>query len=254
MVLRLIRRHNERVEHLRRLHSIGVLEFEWVGEDGKRHHEPQVNMTLWIDLPRGTALRAEKLGENLLWVGSNAERYWVFDLMSSEPRLFDGPHDAPIHGGASPFVIRPLALLDLLALSPVADPAGPGSPSPVRVDPKTGAMVVTTAGRGGPMRLHLDTVTGLPRRVETLSPAGEVALFSVLDRDRSVPVPGVSIAARPRQATRIRIADPAGTVGIGLFLDSPGPRDPSDRWDRVFDFDRLLRAFRPVIINGEPSD
>jgi hypothetical protein len=246
-VAALVRRHNERVERLRRLHSTGVLEFEWLDADGKRHHEPQVNMTLWLDVPKGTALRAEKLGENLLWIGSNAERYWIFDLTSKPRRLHEGPHAEPIRHSVSPLVVRPLALLDLLGLSPIAD-----DPADVAATP--GAVVVTTEGRGGPMRLHFDEATGMPGVIETLGPDGRVTLRSRLDRVRTVPVSGVSVADRPGIATRIRIDDRDGTVSIGLFLDEPGPEDPGDRWARVFDYPRLVRAFRPEIVNGRPVE
>jgi hypothetical protein len=245
----LIEAHNRRVELLGRTYSHGVIEFRWVDESGDEHFEPQVNARLWLDLPRQTALRAEKLDEVLLWLGSDDEHYWMFDLMGEERVLYLGRHDEdPARARRSPLLIRPLALLDLLAMTPLPAPQSHDGPA---FDAERDAWVVTAPGAGGPMRLYLDRNGGLPVRVETLSRDGAVLMFSSLGRYKSVPVAGVSRAALPRMPTLIDIADPASTVAVKLALDQPGADVDDQPWDRVFALSRLLQALRPQRIEGD---
>src|SRR5687768_10032175 len=89
--------HNRRVELLSRVYADGVIEIEWEDRDGQ-HHE-QGDMELWIALPRNTALRVEKLGEVLLWLGSNQEHWWLFDMVSKEKVLMVGRHNQPVQAG-----------------------------------------------------------------------------------------------------------------------------------------------------------
>ena len=227
----LIEGHNSRVAMLRQVHASGVLEFRWVDEEGAEHFEPQVNAKLWIRAPRDTALRAEKLGEVLFWVGSDAERYWLFDFVSDERGLHVGRHEeAPSEGGEGLLLVRPLALLDLLGLTPIAE-SGATVTSRGAGDP----WQVTAPGAGGPMRIFFSPSTRLPERVESLNADGSVALASTLRRYASVDVSGVAVAARPRLATLIDIADPEETISVKLALDAP---DDETR-DRLFDLDTL---------------
>ena len=245
----LIEAHNRRVELLDKTYFHGVIEFRWVDESGDEHFEPQVNARLWLDLPRQTALRAEKLDDVLLWLGSDDEHYWMFDLMGEERVLYLGRHDEdPAQARRSPLLIRPLALLDLLALTPLPMPR---SNDGIAFDADRDAWVVTAAGAGGPMRLYLDRKGGLPVRVETLSSDGEVLMSSSLGRYKSVPVAGVSRAALPRMPTLIDIADPGSTVAVKLALDQPSGEVDDQPWDRVFALSRLLQALRPQRIEGD---
>jgi len=244
----LVEAHNRRIELLGRIYSAGVLEFRWLDEEEEEHIEPQVNAKLWIELPRTTALRAEKLGEVLLWSGSDDRQYWLFDLMSDEHVVYTGRHEGPDgRVEESPLLIRPLALLDLLALTPVpvaeASAGGLGWEAEYRAE--DAVWVFSTQGAGGPMRLYLDAADRLPTRVETLSPTGEVLLASRLSRYASVPVPGVSTAGRSKIPTLIDIGDPGGRVSIKLALDEPTGFVDDQPWDRVFDLERLMKALRP---------
>ena len=193
----------------------------------------------------------------LLWLGSDDEHYWMFDLMGEERVLYLGRHDEdPGEARRSPLLIRPLALVDLLALTPLPmpRPAGDGqseSNDGVAFDAERDAWVITASGTGGPMRLYLDRRGGLPVRVETLSRDGEVLMFSSLGRYKSVPVAGVSRAALPRMPTLIDIADPGSTVAVKLALDQPGGDVDDQPWDRVFALSRLLQALRPERIEGD---
>jgi hypothetical protein len=238
-------RHRERVDALARVTSRGVIELRWRDEEGEEHFEPQVDAHLWIERPRRTALRGEKVGRDLLWLGSDDERFWFFDMMGDESRLFVASH-ADAHRAVESWSlpIAPLALLDLMGLTAVPGAAGDG-PGGVTLDAERDAWIVHAAGAGGRMRLFLDRTSGLPVRVESIGPDDAVVLASDLGRYRSVDVPGVAAARRPRMPTLIDIADPAGTMSVKLALGTPEVDESAPQWGTVFDLAALTRYFRP---------
>src|SRR5262245_18852154 len=69
--------HNARVAQLKTLYGDGVLQIRWTDEQGHSHSD-QGDMELWLNLPRKTALRVDKVGEVLLWLGSDDDRVWIF--------------------------------------------------------------------------------------------------------------------------------------------------------------------------------
>jgi hypothetical protein len=248
--------HNSRVIQLRDLYAQGVIELRM----GRRRALPdQGNMELWLKQPRHTALRVEKLGEILAWIGSDEQRYWFFDLAGEERVLRVGRHDqaATFADGAMP--IQPLALLDLMGVTPLApsDPAAIISFSSAH-----NAWAVETEGVGGPMRIYFDRSTRLPVRVETLTLDRQVALHSTLRRYESVRQEGMSPAAFPRLAQLIDIhgnPELAGTAQSGLadahvkiaIASATGTVDQA-QMERVFDLNRLIQGLRPARIE-EPQ-
>jgi hypothetical protein len=252
------RAQNGRVEVLKRLYAPGAIELRWRDRDG--NHFESCRMELWVQLPRNTALRVEKLGEVLLWLGSNDERYWLFQMTGKQKVLRVGHHDAAFAGEQeSALNVRPLALLDLMSLTPL--PADLSPPPEVTFDARHRAWAIKTQGRGGPMRMYFDPQTLLPSRVETLSPFGKPVLWSSLKRYESATMKGMSPLAFPRLATNIDIetapdqqaAAPdnalAGTVKIAIENASGAVDDAV--LARVFDLHRLVRGFNPSRIEGE---
>jgi hypothetical protein len=242
--------HNERVADLRELHADGVIELRWVDEQGREHFEPQVNAKLWMRLPRRTALRAEKLGEVLFWLGSNDEGYWLFDQMGDETVLYRGEHGLVAAGAEEqPLLIRPLALVDLMGLTEVEPPAEGELFDRVIVE--NDLYVLAAVGAGGPMRIAFDPAAGgRAVRVESLGPGGEVMLASTLRRHDSVKTPDLSQLAWPEMPTLIDITDPAGRIAVKLGLSDMSVKTR----DAVFDFDRLVEHFQPerLVEDGEP--
>ena len=254
-VIALIEAHNRRLDSLSKFWARGVLEFRWVDDEGDEHIEPQVNARLWLDLPRRTALRAAKLDEVLFWLGSDPEHYWMFDLMGEETVLYVGRHAERPDARRNPLLVRPLALVDLLGLTPIpvpgSDDVPAGSSGWFSFDAERDACAIRTQGAGGPIRVFLDRHGGLPVRVETLSRDGEVLLFSELGRYASVPIRGVARAGRPKMPTLIDLADPADTVFVKFALDQPSGDIEGQPWDRIFALSRLLQAMRPDRIEGD---
>lgn len=247
--------HNERVERLSRMHARGVLELRWRDEDG-RHFE-QGNLDLWLDLPRQTALRVEKLGRVFLWLGSDNERFWLFDMLGDETVLLSARHDAQLRGNGL-LTVRPLVLLDLVGLTKLLDPL-PGRVPPVGYSPEHDAWVLTAPGQGGVMRMYVDRASLLPVRVESLDDAGEVAYQSTMRVDlyQSVPRPGAPVAqfARMPRRTIITSVTPSHngieSGEMSLTLDAPTGRVENQPMDVVFDLNRLMRSMRPDRIEGD---
>ena len=243
---RLIEAHNRRVAMLARLSARGVLELRWVDSDGREHFEPQVDAHLWLSLPGRAALRADKLGEDLFWVGSDGTRSWLFDLMGDETHVHvwspgaAAPPEAGLLGQ-----IGPMILVDLMGLSslPTVDARVVSDASP---DDAGTAWWVEADGRGGRMRVLLDRSSGFPTRVEILDAAGAVILSSTLRRSRSVKMTGIARAAWPRIPTLIDIADPGNEVSLKLALSGDASVEVPEQ---VFDVDRLIEHLRPDVVD-----
>lgn len=274
--------HNERLAKLQRVEGNGVVEIRWRDEKGRHFEQGNVELWLQFDLPSGdgrlataagqndpsqgptaflarTALRVEKLGELLLWLGSNEERYWLFDLTRDEKTLYTALHTEPVNyqqeGALS---IRPLVLLDLLAFTPL--PVDQAQEPDVQFDQTHGAWAVKTTGRSGPIRTYFDPVTLLPSRVEALDAGGRPTIYSTLRRYQGVRQEGVSLLAFPKMAHLVDIAtvesddsdrDPGQTGEVKLVLNEASTMVSDEILGRVFDFDRLLRGLNPQRIEGE---
>jgi hypothetical protein len=233
--------HNERIAGLNRLYAQGVIEIRW--KDDRGAHFEQGDLELWLQLPTHTALRVDKLGEVLLWLGSNDQRWWLFDLTNSNDRpLYLGEHGEPIRTtGPAAISIRPLALVNLLGLCPLPDysstpaqtlPAVQHVPLPQAAKstsggarsrtPKKAWMIDLPAGKAMDaasdnelanattaaaehFRTYFDDSL-LPVRVEILNARGDVTFSSSLGRYSSTQFRGLSPLASPKMPTLIDIA------------------------------------------------
>lgn len=243
--------HNARVAQLERVYADGVIEIRW--QDRKGRHLEQGNMELWFQQPSQTALRVEKLGEVLLWVGSDDTRYWFFDMLGDETVLRTGTHDEPIKAAASnAFNVRPLVLLDLLGFAVL--PVAPTTEPAVEFDPKNRTWAVEFQGRASRLRMHFDPATLMPTRMESLTSAGEPALISTLSRYESVFQKGKSPAAFPKMPEVIKIVsqptndDQTQSGEVGFFVNEATTEIDRVELTRVFDLERLIKGMAPARI------
>ena len=239
-----IEEHDRRVERIPRLGARGSIDLRWVDEEGDSHFEPGLRLRLGIERPRNTALRLKKLEQDVFLIGSDDEHFWVFDRTQDEVVVSGGRHDAMLTTSvALPLDLRPLALLDLLGLSPLPPPDECTS-----IEANEETFIVTAPGAGGPMRVYLDRVTFLPRRVDSLDADGAVALTSTTRRYASVRVAGESAADLPRMATLIDVSDVDETVNLKIALDNEMDDEVSPA---LFDFERLKAYLEPERIEGD---
>jgi len=249
--------YNGRIAAIKRLHAVGVVEMHWEDEDGG--HSQQGDMNLWLELPRKTALQVSKLGERLLWLGSDDEHYWLFDLSQKPTRFSIARHDAPVAqaypvdaaGRQSP-VVQPLLFLDLLGLTPL--PATKDATVFLGADPKTNSIVVeadsgdvaqvdgiAAVGPHGRRRLYLDPSTLLPERIELRDPNGTLVGWSELSRYIRADIPGLSVLSQPRVPGLADIYDASGTGYIKVAIDRVDEGEDK-AFNRVFDLDQLRKA------------
>jgi hypothetical protein len=252
-------KHNQRIAMLQTLHAEGVIELTWRDDRGK--HFEQGEMDLWLRLPSHSALQVKKLGDTYLWLGSNDDHYWLFDLFSDVKTLHVGRHDQASGGGAGlglgAFRVQPRALIDLLGLSPIEGVAE--VEQSVSYDPGHKAWMIESPGRGGGMRIFFDVQMHLPIRIESLAPNGEAELVSTHRRYESVMMQGMSPVAFPKMAELIDIASAAESSDDGqemsegevtIAINEAFGYEEEQTLNNVFNLDLLLKKLKPARIEG----
>ncbi len=245
-----VKAQNERMGKLSHLFGAGVVELQWVDDEGKEHFEPQVNLDLWIRFPRETALRLEKMGDVLFWIGSDNKRYWLFDLLGKPTSVVTGAFGKPLHiddNFALP--VRPDSLLDLLGFM-VFPASDVGVKVAVGEEPETFKVVEKRRV------VWFDTQSLLPTRVEIFDAEGRSVFVSELRRYVAAYLPNSFVLDRPQCPTLIDISGTEGRMSVKIALD--GLRITGDSegqpWDRVFDFERLRKALRPATMRSSAKE
>jgi hypothetical protein len=244
----LARAQAERVGRLARIHAEGVVEVRWV--EGTEKRLVQGDVSLWLRRPRHTALRVSKLGDDLLWLGSDQDRFWLFDFLGEERVLYTGDHESELaEVGPARLSFRPLVLLDLAGLVTLPEEGD----HEVSWSAEHRGWSVTVPGGTGPLRVIFEPATLLPRRVEVLGPDGSATLLSTLAEDGRMPLPGESPYAGPMFPQVIRISDAEGSGVVSLFLRDEREGDVSDAMiERICDLDRLVKSLGPQrIVRGD---
>ena len=215
-------------EQLTKLHRSGVCELRWTDESGRRHFEPQVDCDLWWQPPSSFALQFSKLGETLGWVGGNGTQLWLFDLLSDPTQLTiiepEAAENTLVFG-------LPLAgLLDGWQLQPLS-----------AVRPRSPDLVQSQLG---PATLFATGVGQPPSRLATVDGQLEVLYsgWNVIDRAQD-DANGRSAGQWFPERVEWRLHAPEATATFWLRQ----PRRPLEqqRWNRLFDLDRLRRSLRP---------
>ncbi|MEE8155219.1 MAG: hypothetical protein V3T53_09740 [Phycisphaerales bacterium] len=240
-------RHNDRLDRLTALNAAGSIELRWTDDQG-RHFESG-RAEVWIVLPDRTAMDVQKLGERLMWMGSNGSDTWMIDFRGDETVLY--LHDASSENqpeAADRVPIEPVTLLKLLGLGRLPAESETDS-SPVTYDAGREAWVVTVREADDLLRLFFDRESFLPTRVELLSLDHEILRHSTLSLRRYdlVQMVGLVPGTQPRFPTLAEVFNADGSGSIKLALR--GPTDAVK--DKYFELDWLLRAFRPDRIEGQ---
>jgi hypothetical protein len=236
-------KQNRRVDLLQCFYARGVIEIDWIDEAGNRHTD-QGDLDFWVDAPGCMALRVGKLGEDLLWLGCNAEHYWLFDLTDDdEPILIVGRlQNFSQDMTGQPLAVAPWSLLDLLGLAAVPDPASADAPE-VTWSAQHDAWVIENAS----VRTYFERGTLLPVHVELLDDDGATQASGehYLRRYKSVDQPEMSVLDWPKLTTLTDVYDAQREQRIKFALDEPTGLVEGEPFDRICDLDRLIKAFRP---------
>lgn len=255
-------RYNQRTSRLHRIWSRAVVSMRWQDEEGRSRSE-QGEGHLQLEQPTKLALSAGKLGEILIWFGSDAERYWLIDRTESK-RAYFGRHDAISRRKLASLGL-PAAPSELLTLLGIRNLPSERTLSEAgwtvnvaqagRGEGSDGSLVVELRGRTTLWRYVLEPKELLPTRIElwfvssdapTESRAHEVhrrrLLSATLENYDDVELKGVG-GFFPKLAGRVRITDESSGAVLGLSL--AGMSDKASRAE-AFDLDSLLERLGPM--------
>lgn len=232
------RRYNERVAPLTDLWARATAVVEGVDAQGERLRE-QAEGHLQLQPPRHLAMSLGKVGETYLYLGSNDERYWWFDMVDADAKVgFVGRHedvtDDKIRALGLP--VEPLELVELLGVTPL--PEGEGARGRVRAVEGGARWQIVTPARWGTREVRVDPKTMEPSWIRLLDQEGRPLALAELDRyDLVQGAPSPS----PRVAGRLTVRTPRfrGDVRLSLYDHAVGRTRAV-----AFDLERLQRVYR----------
>jgi SAM-dependent methyltransferase len=237
LVERIVREHNARVDGIDTLWARVSVRVRGLDAQGDRFEE-QGEGHLQIVPPSNASLTVGKLGETYFAYGANAERYWMFDLSDSDRRaalVGDLSRVTRAKARALGLSVHPSDLVGAVGL----DRVGLDEIRDARIE--DGMLVLATPARWGASEWWFSTAPVELRRVVSFDDADrelartELSRYKDLLETNRLPT-GVEV---PGQVEITTPGDEDGYVRIEL---SEPTRKPIR--DVVYDFDRLMRAYR----------
>ncbi len=235
-----IQAQRRRVQALERFASRGSAELRWKDAQGDHFEQAQVELA-WLDHGQRMALRADKVGERLVWVGADASRWWIFEPKAEPSSLLVGPRGIVPPRSPVPFA-GPESVMELLAATPWPDNAtlsAADQPGMQWLSWRRGAPV----GGWNATRVRVRQPESLPDRVELLAADGSVLAASALARPLSLQVTGLPPGAWPDVPGTVRL-EMGGDASWEVFWDTPGTA-PERLKERLFDLEALRSVLRP---------
>lgn len=248
----IVERYNANLAGLDQLWSTSVVALRWVDEDGSRQFEQGEGNLLFMR-PDRVALTVGKLGNVILWAGANQERYWLLDLRSSGV-AYVGRH-ANIGRPCSqplPLPVQPGAVPHLLGLLPLDETLAEAAPP---VQTVRGHYLIEPPGLRLRMLLHPRTY--LPVRVDLLNAEGDSVVVARLNDHERVEVEGLPQGRWPLAATDAELYAVGEDARMSLRLANLTDGRRFNKLNpKAFDFDALLRAYRPeeVVVLDEDCE
>lgn len=235
------RRYNERTSRLSRLWARAVVSIDYKDEKGKSRYK-QGDGHLQIIQPRRLALSVGKLGEVVLWLGSDDARYWLLEPREHH-RGFVGRHDrvtrAKIDSLGLP--VAPLDLIELLGITDLPEQMPPSGRFEWSADGRQ--LQVELPSPDGHWRYTLDANTMYPSAIALFQGADEHPVLSAtLKRYEQVMLRGVG-GFFPRIASRIDLTHHESGAMMRLTLE--GMTDGGRRrrlTPEVFELSSLVEA------------
>ena len=246
----LVSHHNERIKKFRGINAGGSIEMRWTDDDGD--HFETCLAEVWIKLPDKTALNIQKLGERLMWLGSNGDDAWVMTFAKEEKVLYVyGSDERKQEDSPTRLPIEPSLLLKMLGLSKITIPENAKS-KPVDFDAERDAWILSVPGEQRSLRLYFDREKKLPIRIEYLTAEGKIQMYSelLLRRYDTVEMVGLIPGTQPMFPTLVDIYNTQGLGEIKLALRQP----VDDVKDHFFDLDWIIRTFKPDRIEREVKE
>lgn len=234
--------HNQRVGRLDRLWARAIVEVRFTDAQGDRKWE-QGNGFFQLRDRDNLALSVGKVGEVLLWIGCDSDRYWVLDRLNT-PTAYSGHHDTitPERLSRAGLPVPPQDLLRLAGLRPI-DPERAEA-----VINEDGYTRVTERDDAGAWRYTFAPAPGddLPISIARLDAEGNALLRAGLELPKTVLVTSEP-PARVRTFGRVLVEHlPTGdTISVRLDGEVEDGRRRGVPNPAVFDLDVLLDAYGP---------
>jgi len=233
--------YNARVARLDRVWARAVVSTTYRDEDGTRRSEQGEGHFQFI-APSNLALSIGKLGETYLWVGSDAQRYWLLEPRESKAGIV-GRHDRLTDQTLDRLGLpaAPLDLIRIVTVSPM--PANPDPPARVAWSTEGDMLVVDFRSARGVWRYWLEPREMLPRVIELLSDDGEtVVLSALLERYERVTIRGEG-GLYPQMPARVRITHHPTASTLSMSLDGLVDGGGSRLAPEAFDLEALVELF-----------
>jgi len=203
----------------------GVIEFSW--EDEKGHHRKQGDFDFWKS-GESISLRISKVGELLVWVGSDLDTNWMFDLTEDDTTL-------RIDDEESLFADSSI-LLVLIGLAPI-----PEGDIVVEQD-----VLNTTEKNGRVWKTHYDVKTGNPEWIQFHD--GEQMLGSNMRDWLRVEIINLHEMNWPATPSLIDLKSNSQDTEIKLSFAALSTIVDDEPMDRVFDLELLTKALKPKTV------
>jgi hypothetical protein len=209
----------------------GIVEFQWVDDNGK--HKEQGDLDFWKQ-GDSISLRISKLGELLIWFGGDTKGNWFFDLLGDETTL-------ALNSGVAMFSDITTALV-LLGLAPL--PQGETNVS--------GGVVTVVEDDGKVWTATFDKVTHRPLE---MSVADGKHMSSSLHRTGiNVEIENRHELYWPVTGGLVDFEDSRGLTKIKISFSSLSTNVSQEPMGRVLDLSYLQKALKPVRTEGLIND
>lgn len=259
-------RHNARVGRLETFESRASLELRYTDTDGK--HFDQCEADIFLASGGRGAVRATKVGNNLLWVGSDGTRGWVF-LLDKDPtslivhdridesifsRSLDGRSAADRTPGSEFMLLAPQSVRALAGMRAVGSIDGlggtlrrvEGAAVDAPLHERFELMYRPFTGVDVAMRFDAEA---LPTLVRVLDGAGRARFEARLSEYEPAQAANLAQGAWPKVPRRIEVDArdaPTGEVTseVRIYLDAPVAMGRRMK-PRLFVLEELTAQLRP---------
>jgi hypothetical protein len=235
-----VAKQNERVLRFQDFFMSGQAELRWTDD---RVHFEYCRIELFWRPPSWTGVSLTKAGERFLWLGSDPERYWVFELSINPTRLTIGRHAETGDGANAPLGIRPLALLDLMGLGQFPSQGE----ETVWWSDEDNRWAVMSEGPTGRFEIHVDPATLLPLRTYLLDSERNRQIVCDLSDYETVQTEGVGPGGTPQCPTKVSLRRLGTDDRIDLHFSEPKGKSTLVK-DGLFDIERLRRLMKPAVV------
>ena len=237
--------YNGRTAAIQRMRARAVVEVSWVDEKDKSHWE-QGDGPLLVRKPNDLALAIGKLGNVMFWLGRSDQRYWLLELKTPQGQpttAYVGQIDEldQLHDRQLPLPLRPDQLIDFLGVTPLPDDFE--MLMPMASGPGVYQLREKESVEGSRRYWWLDEKLR-PTRVGFIDSDGQVIAEASLSQYTSLPIAGAPPGAWPDVASYVEIKLPGPRANVKLNL-SDLTTDESKFNDAQFDFDRLVKVYKP---------